>query len=81
MQVEERPFAWGSGGGPNARDRTAQARKRGPSVPGPANVASSSGNHFQSLGTIASRNTGGTSLVASCHVSYRSCLNSVLLLL
>ena len=60
MQVEERPFAWG--GGPNARDRAGHARKRGPSVPGPANVAASSGNHMQSLGTITSRNNAAGTL-------------------
>lgn len=51
-QAEERPFAWGGN-----RDRAGQARKRGPSVPGPANVAASSGNHMQSLGTVTSRSS------------------------
>ena len=51
-------------------DRAGHPRKRGPSVPGPANVASSSGNHMQSLGTITSRNNAaGMSLLAHIHPS------------
>ena len=68
VQVEERPFAWGGGG---SRDRAGHARKRGPSVPGPASVASSTGNHMQSLGTLASRNNA-----AGLRLAGPACLHS-----
>lgn len=66
VQAEERPFAWGG-----SRDRAGQARKRGPSVPGPANVAAASGNHMQSLGTVTSRSSAaGMPLLPGLHAAH-----------